>query len=85
MYMNSLPYGYIPIKGSDGEKRRNKAYLMQLPPQDSNPDACSKLNDVERRRLIKIAEKHKSRACGVGNLRIAVKRERKVILSEMIN
>ena len=77
--MDSLPYGYIPVKGSDGELKRNKGYITQMPPQDSDPDACSRLSDTERKRLIKIAEKNKSRACGVGNLRIAAKKERKVI------
>lgn len=78
MYMDSLPYGYPPIKDSDGELKRNKAYLMQMPPQDTDPDSWSKLTDVEKKRLVKISEKNKSRACGIGNLRIAVKKERKV-------
>ena len=52
---------------------------MQMPPQDTDPDACSKLTDIERKRLVKIAEKNKSRACGLGNLRIAIKKDRKVM------
>ena len=79
MYMNSLPYGYPPIKGTDGELKRNKAYLMQMPPQDTDSDSWSKLTDLERKRLTKISEKNKTRACGIGNLRVANKKERKVV------
>ena len=68
--MNSLPPDCVPLKGSVGEKRRNALYLKQLPPHDQDPDMCHILSDKERKRLVKLSERIRQQACGVGTINI---------------
>ena len=69
--MECLPKDRAPLRGSEGEKKRNQLYLEQLPPHDLDPALCHDMSDIEKKRLIKIADKNKARACGVGGISIA--------------
>ena len=69
--MNSLPDEVVPLRGTAGEERRSKLYLEQLPPHDVDSAMCHDMTDTEKRRLVKIAEKWKKKACGVGTVVIA--------------
>lgn len=70
-YMECLPKDRAPLRGSEGEKKRNQLYLEQLPPHDLDPALCHDMSDIEKKRLIKIADKNKARACSVGGISIA--------------
>ena len=76
--MNSLPSDHIPLKGTEGEKKRNELYLKQLPPHDQDPDMCHILSDKERKRLVKFSERIKQQACGVGIINVLHDRKDKV-------
>lgn len=67
-YMNSLPDEYVPLRDTKGERMRNKLYLEQLPRHDVDPTVCHDMTDTEKKRLVKIAEKWKTKACGAGTV-----------------
>lgn len=65
-YMDCLPSNYVPKKGTKGERNHAYLYLMQLPPQDFSPDSCHQLTEIEKRRLVKSADKRRTKSSGVG-------------------
>ena len=69
--MGCLPEDHVPLRESEGEKRRNRLYIEQLPPHDLDPELCHPMSDVEKKRLTKIADKFKAHACGVGAINSA--------------
>lgn len=73
--MKCLPDDYVPLCGSEGEKRRKEMYAKQLPPHDLDPDLCHAMTDVERKRLTKLADKIKVRACGAGTVNLSSTKE----------
>ena len=66
--MSCLPNDHVPLRGSEGERMRARLYLNQLPPHDTNPASCHKLSDLEKKRLVKFAERRKNKSSSVGNV-----------------
>lgn len=77
--MKSLPVEYVPMKGTPGALWRIQQYTAQLPPYDFDSGACHKMTDLEKRRLIKFAEKRRSQCEGRGRVS-ATSAEVKVII-----
>ena len=69
-YMASLPKESVPLKGSNGEIDRLRRFHRQLPPYDWNPEACHKLSELESKRFLKLAEKRRRTAYGVGSVEV---------------
>lgn len=78
--MSCLPNEYVPLRGSEGERMRARLYLNQLPPHDTNPASCHTLSDLEKKRLLKFAERRKSRSSGVGKVVMLEQDGQKVLL-----
>lgn len=76
--MKCLPEDHVPLIGTIGEMTHARLYLNQLPSQDFNPDACHKLTDIEQRRLVKFADRRRTKASGVGTVLWLSSKEKKV-------
>eukprot|EP00731_Ephydatia_muelleri_P032074 Em0023g581a len=68
LYMKSLPDEYVPAKGTPGALWRIQQYTTQLPAYDFDSGACHQMTDLEKRRLIKFAEKRRSQSEGRGRV-----------------
>lgn len=66
--MKSLPDEYVPAKGTPGALWRIQQYTTQLPAYDFDSGACHQMTDLEKRRLIKFAEKRRSQSEGRGRV-----------------
>lgn len=77
--MDSLPEEHVPLRGSKGEEKRNRLYLHQLPLHDLDPEACHKMTEIEKKRLVRFADKFKKNACGVGIIQLIQTKEKMVV------
>ena len=68
--MSSLPEDCVPLKGKPGEAHRARQFSLQLPTHDASPEACHKLSDLEKKRLLKFVERRKSKNFGVGSIEL---------------
>lgn len=68
--MQCLPADYIPIRGSKGENQRLRSFMKQHPAYDILPDTCHKMAELDKKRMKKFVEKHKTKFLGVGELGI---------------
>ena len=76
--MKCLPEDHRPLLCTIGEMTHARLYLNQLPSQDFDPESCHKLTDIERRRLVKFADRRRTKAAGVGAVTWLSSKERKV-------
>ena len=76
--MQSLPPEFAPLVSSEGETYRRMQCFLQLPLYDFSLDACHKMTDVEKKRMIKFAERRQREFFGVGCLKLKNNREDQV-------
>uniref|UniRef100_A0A915CTW4 Uncharacterized protein n=1 Tax=Ditylenchus dipsaci TaxID=166011 RepID=A0A915CTW4_9BILA len=65
-YFAALPQNKVPFVNSAGEQWRLEQLVKQLPPQDSDPRYCSKLNPVEESELNAFEKERKKQCLGRG-------------------
>ncbi len=68
--MASLPQNCVPLRGSKVEQERLKRITHQHPHHDSNIEYCHVMPDIEKKRMIKFAERRKKKFSGIGKVLI---------------